>query len=70
MQFHTENEISMCTYSYLHSKVLLTIIILMFMQYILYCMTKLYITNDDLSQAPFIQSISLHHLTSTLELES
>ena len=57
MQFHTENEILMW---------LPTIITLLFMQYILYCMTKLYITNDDSSQAPFIQLISLHHVTSTL----
>ena len=69
MQFYTENEILMCTYSYLHSRVFLTIITLLFMQYILYCMTKLYITNDDSSQAPLVQSISLHHVTSTLELE-
>ena len=36
MQFHTENEILMCTYSYLHSRVFQTIITLLFMQYILY----------------------------------
>ena len=67
MQFHIiENEILMCTYNYLHSRVFLTIITVLFMQYILYCMTKLYITNDDSSQTPFVQSISLHHMTSTL----
>ena len=54
MQFHTENEILMCTYSYLHSRTFLTIITLLFMQYIPYCMTKLYITNDDSSQALFV----------------
>ena len=49
MQFRTENEIFiqlMYTYSYLHSGVFLTIISLLFMQHILYGMTKLYITND------------------------
>ena len=65
MQFHTENEnIDV----HIYSRVFLTIIILLFMQYILYCMTKLYITNDDSSQAPFVQSISLHHVTSTLRV--
>ena len=48
MQFHTENEILMYTYSYLHSRVFPT---LLFMQYIPYCMTKLYITNDLINPA-------------------
>ena len=48
MQFHTENEILMCTYSYLHGRVFLTIITLLFMQYILYCMTKLYMIHPKL----------------------
>ena len=42
----SENEILMCTYSYLHSRVFPTIIYFAVLQYILYCMTKLYITNN------------------------
>ena len=69
MQFHTENEILMCTYSYLHSRVFLTIITLLFMQYILYCMTKLYITNDDSSQAPFVVDQLASRDFDSIELE-
>ena len=41
MQFHRNIDVHI--YSYLHDRVFLTIITLLF---ILYCMTKLYITND------------------------
>ena len=45
MQFHTRNEVLMCTYSYLNSRVFLTIIYSAVYAN-LYCMTKLYLTND------------------------
>ena len=59
MQFHTENEILMYTYSYLHSRVFPT---LLFMQYIPYCMTKLYITNDLIHPASVMLCLRINNL--------